>query len=62
MKVVSLSALRTGRLYPLNSFRSEAESTPGPQCGWKDYVNEPATFRLVAQSLNGVPHFYYFGD
>jgi len=23
-----------------NSFLLEVESTPGPQCGWKDYVNE----------------------
>jgi hypothetical protein len=39
------------------SFMLEAESTPGPYCGWKDYVNwknpmtsgvEPATYRLVA--------------
>ena len=34
MKVVRLSALRTGRLYPKKyswySFLSEAESTPGP--------------------------------
>jgi len=22
------------------SFLLEAESTPGPECGWKDYVNE----------------------
>jgi len=75
MKVVRLSALRTGRLYPPRkyswySFLLEAESTPGPQCGRKDYVNEkfpltlsgiePATSRLVAQCLNqlrhGVPH------
>jgi hypothetical protein len=45
--------------YPWYSFLSETESTPGPQCGRKDYVNEkfqwhhrgtePATFRLVAQ-------------
>jgi len=47
MKVVRLSALRTGRLYPLPprkyswySFLLEAESTPGPKCGRKDYVNE----------------------
>jgi len=45
MKVVRLSALRTGRLnppprkYSWYSFLLEAESTPGPQCGRKDYVN-----------------------
>jgi len=26
--------------YSWYSFLLEAESTPGPQCGWKDYVNE----------------------
>ena len=45
MKVVRLSALRTGRLYSLRkfslySFLLEAESTPGPTCSQKDYVNE----------------------
>jgi hypothetical protein len=45
MKVARLSALRTGHLYPPRkyswySFLLEAESTPGPQCGQKDYVNE----------------------
>ena len=44
MKVVRLSALCTGRLYPRKyswySFLLEAESTPGPYCGRKDYVNE----------------------
>jgi hypothetical protein len=39
-----LSALRTGRLYLRKyswySFLLEAESTPGPYCDRKDYVNE----------------------
>ena len=54
MKVVRLSALRTGRLYPPHpqeifwySFLLEAESTPGI---------EAATFRLVAQYLNLLRH------
>jgi hypothetical protein len=47
------------RKYSWCSFLLQAESTPGPQCGRKDYVNEkmpmtpsgiePANFRLVAQ-------------
>ena len=44
MKVVRLLAIRTGRLYPRKYswylFLLEAESTTGPQCGRKDYVNE----------------------
>jgi hypothetical protein len=28
------------RKYSLCSFLLEAESTAGPKCGWKDYVNE----------------------
>jgi hypothetical protein len=40
MKVVRLSALRTGRLYPRKdswySFLLEAESAPGPQCDRKE--------------------------
>jgi len=44
MNLVSLSALRTGRLYPPRgtpcySFLLEAESTPGPNCEQKDKVN-----------------------
>jgi hypothetical protein len=35
-----LSALRAGRLYPQEIFLLEAESTPRPQCGLKDYVND----------------------
>jgi len=30
----------TPRKYSFYSFLLEAESTPGPQCGRKDYVNE----------------------
>jgi len=45
MKAVILSALQTGCLYPLKkyswySFLLDADSTPGPQCSWKDYDNE----------------------
>ena len=45
MKVVRLLALRTGRLYSPTKYswyttRLQAESTPGPQSGRKDYVNE----------------------
>ena len=50
------------RKYSRYSFVLETESTPGPQCGRKDYaieifsdtlVIDPATFRLVAQTLIG---------
>ena len=44
------------------SYLLEAESTPGPQCDWKDFMSmkfpvtpagiKPATFRFVAQHLN----------
>jgi hypothetical protein len=44
MKVVRLSAVRTGQIYPQNkyswySFLLEVESTPGPYCSRNDYVN-----------------------
>jgi hypothetical protein len=55
---VRLSALRAGRPLPPQesswySFLLEAESIPGPQCGWKDKNStssglEPTIFRLVA--------------
>ena len=45
MKVVRLSALRSGRLYPERNipgphFWLRLSRPPGPQCGRKDYVNE----------------------
>ena len=66
MKVVRLSALRTGRFHPRKyawySFLLEAESTPRaivrPEglCQWKIRITpsgiETATFRLVVQCLN----------
>ena len=71
MKVVRLSALRTGRLYPRRyfsySFLLKTKSTPRPQCGRKHYVNEksqwplsviePATFQPVALCLNQPPYY-----
>jgi hypothetical protein len=54
------------RKYSWYSFLLEAESTPGPQCGRKGYVNEkppiipsgiePVTFRLVAKQRKHVAY------
>ena len=44
----SLSALRTGRIYPTRKYSRysillEAESTPGPQCDRKESMKNPLT-------------------
>jgi len=54
MKVVRLSALRTGPSWnSWYSFPLQADSTPGPKCIRKDYVNE--TFQWHRRELNPRP-------
>jgi len=57
MKFIRLSALRTDRLYPKNkysrySFPLDAESTPGPQCGRKNYVNK----KICSETIGNQTH------
>jgi len=68
MKVVRLSALRTGRLYPLQNTpdtyfcsrlsQPQDHSAAGRIMSMKNSNDtiEPATFRLVAQCLNQLRH------
>jgi len=51
----------TPRKYSWYSFLLQAEQNPGPEGGWKDYVNdthriEPVTFQVAAQHLNLMCH------
>jgi hypothetical protein len=57
MKVVMLSALHTGRIYPrkyfLYLFLLKAESTPGSQCDRKVSVDEK--IQLIYRESNSPP-------
>ena len=59
MKVVRMSALRTGQLYPTKyswySFQLEAEPIPGSNCGRKDYVNEKFHWTRHLPTCSAVP-------
>jgi aspartate aminotransferase-like enzyme len=35
------------RKYACYSFLLQAELTPGPQCGWKDYINEKSYLEIT---------------
>jgi hypothetical protein len=57
MKVIRLSDLRTGRLYLDRKYSwyscfLEAESTPGPESGQKDYVNDEAATVNISTKRN----------
>jgi len=64
MKVVRLSAIRTGHLYARRqyfwySFLFETESFPEPQCGRKHYANEKLHHRnrtRYVPTRSAVPH------
>jgi hypothetical protein len=76
MKVVRLSAVRSGRLYPQKIFLGlisvrgfvdpRAVVRPGGLCQWKLPITpsgiEPATFWLVAQCLNQSRHCSTFRE